>query len=394
MDMRLPTLYEGDFSGKRVFVRVDYNVPVQEGVIQDDRRIRASLPTLDYLLSRGASLVLASHLGRPKGGPDPKYSLAPIATHLSGLLNRPVRLVVDWTSPVSLQPGEVVLLENLRFHPGETQNDPELARLLFRWADVYVCDAFGSVHRAHASVEALPRLFTHRYAGLLLMAEWENAQRVLSNITPPYLLIVGGAKVADKLPILQNLLDKIDRLLIGGGMSYTFLKAQGLPIGRSLCEAEHIEAARTILSTLQARGKKFLLPLDSVAATQFAENAPPRVFLHLPDQFPEEYMGLDIGPQTIASARTFIEGARTILWNGPMGVFEWKSFQTGTLRIAEFVAEETQAGAYSLIGGGDTASAIEMLGLSEKVSFVSTGGGALLELLGGQTLPGIAALFS
>lgn len=392
--MRLPTLYEGDFSGKRVFVRVDYNVPIQEGVIQDDRRIRASLPTLNYLLSRGASLVLASHLGRPKGSPDPKYSLAPVATHLSRLLERPVRLVADWASPLPLPSGEVVLLENLRFHPGETQNDPEFARLLSRWAEVYVCDAFGSVHRAHASVEALPRLFTQRYAGLLLMAEWENAQRVLSNITPPYLLIVGGAKVADKLPILQNLLDKIDRLLIGGGMSYTFLKAQGLPIGKSLCETEHIEAARTILSTLQARGKKFLLPLDSVAAPHFAEDAPARVFPHLPDQFPEEYMGLDIGPQTIAAAKSFIQGAKTILWNGPMGVFEWKAFQTGTLRIAEFVAEETQAGAYSLIGGGDTASAIEMLGLSEKVSFVSTGGGALLELLGGQILPGIAALVS
>ncbi len=392
--MRLPALHEGDFQGKRVFVRVDYNVPLQDGVIQDDRRIRASLPTLNYLLSQGAGLVLASHLGRPKGQPDPKYSLAPVAKHLSALLNRPVRLVSDWASPIPLGPGEVLLLENLRFHPGETQNDPEFARLLSQWADVYVCDAFGSVHRAHASVEALPKLFSHRYAGLLLMAEWENAQRVLSNVTHPYLLIVGGAKVADKLPILQNLLDKIDRLLIGGGMSYTFLRAHGLPIGKSLCEDEHIEAARTILTTLQAQDKKFLLPLDSVAAPHFAEDATARVFPHLPNQFPEEYMGLDIGPQTIASAKTFIQDAKTILWNGPMGVFEWKTFQTGTLRIAQFVAEETQAGAYSLIGGGDTASAIEMLGLSDKVSFVSTGGGALLELLGGQTLPGIAALLS
>ncbi len=392
--MHLPALHEGDFSGKRVFVRVDYNVPLQDGVIQDDRRIRANLPTLRYLLERGASLVLASHLGRPKGAPDPKYSLAPIAAHLSTLLERPVQFVSDWNNPFSLSPGQVVLLENLRFHPGETQNDPEFARLLAQWADVYVCDAFGSVHRAHASVEALPRLFVHRYAGLLLLAEWENAQRVLSNITPPYLLIIGGAKVADKLPVLNNLLDKIDRLLIGGGMSYTFLKAQGLPIGKSLCENEHLETARTILQALQNHGKKFLLPLDSVAAPHFAEEAPARVFPHEPGHFPDEYMGLDIGPQTIAAAQTLIQGAKTILWNGPMGVFEWKTFQMGTLRIAQLVAEETQTGAYSLIGGGDTASAIDMLGLSNKVSFVSTGGGALLELLSGQTLPGIAALLS
>jgi len=392
--MRLPSLYEGQFTGKRVFVRVDYNVPLQDGVIQDDRRIRASLPTLRYLLEQGASLVLASHLGRPKGAPDPKYSLAPVAKHLSTLLEQPVSLISDWAHPHPLEPGEIVLLENLRFHPGETQNDPDFARLLAQWADVYVCDAFGSVHRAHASVEALPKLFPQRYAGLLLLAEWENAQRVLSNITHPYLLIIGGAKVADKLPILHNLLDKIDRLLIGGGMSYTFLKAQNLPIGKSLCEDEHLEAARTLLATLESQGKKFLLPVDSVAAPQFAEDAPARVFPHLPGQFPDDYLGLDIGPQTIASAKTFIQGAKTILWNGPMGVFEWKTFQTGTLRIAQFVAEETQAGAYSLIGGGDTASAIEMLGLSDKVSFVSTGGGALLELLSGQTLPGIEALLS
>jgi phosphoglycerate kinase len=392
--MHLPALHEGDFSGKRVFVRVDYNVPLQEGIIQDDRRIRASLPTLRYLLERGASLVLASHLGRPKGAPDPKYSLAPIAAHLSTLLDRSVQFVSDWNNPLPYAPGQVVLLENLRFHPGETKNDPDFARLLAGWADVYVCDAFGSVHRAHASVEALPRRFAHRYAGLLLLAEWENAQRVLSNITHPYLLIIGGAKVADKLPVLNNLLDKIDRLLIGGGMSYTFLKAQGLPIGKSLCEEEHLETARAILQTLEKQGKKFLLPLDSVAAPHFAAEAPARVFPHESGHFPDEYMGLDIGPQTIAAAQTLIQGAKTILWNGPMGVFEWKTFQTGTLRIAQLVAEETQAGAYSLIGGGDTASAIEMLGLSDKVSFVSTGGGALLELLSGQTLPGIAALLS
>jgi len=390
--MRLPSLREGDFEGRRVFVRVDYNVPLQGDEIQDDRRIRASFPTLRYLLERGAGLVLASHLGRPKGEPDPRYSLAPVAAHLSRLLERSVPLLSDWEAPRPPQTGEVLLLENLRFHPGETKNDPAFAKHLAQWADVYVCDAFGSVHRAHASVEALPKQFGQRYAGFLLEAEWQNAQRVLSAIEHPYLLIVGGAKVVDKLPLLHNLLNKVDRLFIGGGMSYTFLKAQGLSIGKSLCENEHIEAARSILNDLQERGKKFFLPIDSVAAPYFGSDAPARIFTHEGDQFPEAYMGLDIGPQTMTAAETFIRGAKTILWNGPMGVFEWEAFRTGTLRIAQYVARETQAGAYSLIGGGDTASAIEILGLSEQVSFVSTGGGALLELLAGETLPGIAAL--
>jgi phosphoglycerate kinase len=285
-------------------------------------------------------------------------------------------------------------MENIRFFPGETKNDTTFAKVLAQWAEVYVCDAFGSVHRAHASVEALPRLMPEKYAGFLVEAEWENAQRVLTGIEHPYLVVVGGAKVSDKLPLLKHLLPKLDRLLIGGGMSYTFLHAQGLPMGKSLLEADQVEAARAILEEAAALGKKVLLPVDSVAATEFRADAPARVFRHDEGAFPAEYMGLDIGPETIQQARTFISGARTILWNGPMGVFEWEKFRTGTVKVAAYLAEETQKGAHTLVGGGDTASAAEVAGVVDKLSFVSTGGGALLELLAGQTLPGIAALLS
>jgi len=392
---KLPSLREAKLRGRRVFVRVDFNVPIQDGRITDDRRIRAALPTLQHLLTEGAGVVVCSHLGRPKDGhPDPKYSLAPVRAHLETLLGRPVGWIEDPTAVHPIAAGEIYLLENIRFFPGETKNDPAFAKVLAQWAEVYVCDAFGSVHRAHASVEALPRLMPEKYAGFLVEAEWENAQRVLTGIEHPYLVVVGGAKVSDKLPLLKHLLPKLDRLLIGGGMSYTFLHAQGLPIGKSLLEADQVEAARAILEEAAALGKKVLLPVDSVAATEFRADAPARVFRHEEGAFPAEYMGLDIGPETIQQARTFIAGARTILWNGPMGVFEWEQFRTGTVKVAEYLAEETQKGAYTLVGGGDTASAAEVAGVVGKLSFVSTGGGALLELLAGQTLPGIAALLS
>lgn len=392
---RLPSLREAAAAGRRAFVRVDFNVPLQDGHITDDRRIRAALPTIQYLLAQGATVLLCSHLGRPKDGqPDPKYSLKPIREHLESLLGKSVGWIENPYHFQPLETGGVYLLENIRFFAGETKNDPEFAQVLAQWADFYVSDAFGSVHRAHASVEALPRLMKEKYAGFLVEAEWENARKVLSAIERPYLVIVGGAKVSDKLPLLHSLLPKLDRLLIGGGMSYTFLHAQGLPIGKSLLEKEHIEAARDLLVQAQEQGKKVLLPLDSVAAPEFRADAPPRIFLHQPGNFPEEYMGLDIGPATIQAARPFISGSRTILWNGPMGVFEWEAFRTGTVKIGEFVAEETQRGAYSLLGGGDTASAAEVAEVAHRVSFISTGGGALLELLAGQTLPGIAALLS
>lgn len=392
---RLPSLRNAVLRGKRAFVRVDFNVPIEEGKITDDRRIRGALPTIHYLIEGGAAVLLCSHLGRPKEGqPDPKYSLAVVRAHLEKLLGQPVGWITDPFTVQPLEAGQVYLMENIRFFAGETKNDPELARALAAWADVYVSDAFGSLHRAHASVDALPRLLPEKYAGFLVEAEWENAQRVLTQIESPYLVIVGGAKVSDKLPLLENLLPRLDRLLIGGGMSYTFLYAQGLPIGKSLFEKEQVEAAHHILARAEKTGKKVLLPLDSIAATEFRADAPARVFSHESKAFPENYMGLDIGPATIKAAESFIAGSRTILWNGPMGVFEWEAFRTGTMKVASFVANETAQGAYSLIGGGDTAAAVEMAGVAEQVSFVSTGGGALLELLAGEALPGITALLS
>lgn len=392
---QLPSLRTAQLEGHRAFVRVDFNVPISEGYITDDRRIRAALPTLQHLLAQKAAVLLCSHLGRPKGDqPDPQYSLRPVQQHLSALLGRPVHWIEQLEEPFPLQRSEVYLLENIRFFPGETQNSPELAQKLAAWVEVYVNDAFGSVHRAHASVDALPRLLREKYAGFLVEAEWENAQRVLTHIERPYLVVVGGAKVSDKLPLLQHLLPKLDRLLIGGGMSYTFLKAQGLPIGRSLCEEEQIDFARALLQEAEALGKKVLLPLDSVAATEFRGDSPARTFSHEPGAFPEEYIGLDIGPATIEATRTFIAGSRTILWNGPMGVFEWEAFRTGTVQIAQLLATETKKGAYTLVGGGDTASAAQVAEVAHQLSFISTGGGALLELLAGKTLPGIAALLS
>lgn len=392
---KLPSLRTAQLSGRRAFVRVDFNVPIDNGRITDDRRIRSALPTIRYLLESGAAVILCSHLGRPKDGqPDPKYSLEPVRAHLAALLEKPVGWITDPFKPQTVAPGEVYLMENIRFFAGETKNDPELAQALAQWADVYVSDAFGSLHRAHASVDALPRLIGEKYAGFLVEAEWENAQRVLTHIERPYLVVVGGAKVSDKLPLLHNLLPKLDRLLIGGGMSYTFLHAMGLPIGKSLLEPDQVEAARAILARAEAEGKKVLLPSDSVAATAFRADAPARTFPHAEGAFPTEYMGLDIGPATIRAAASFIAGSRTILWNGPMGVFEWEAFRQGTVKIAEYIAAETAQGAYSLVGGGDTAAAAEVAGVAHKVSFISTGGGALLELLAGETLPGIAALLS
>ncbi|MCX8111910.1 MAG: phosphoglycerate kinase [Bacteroidia bacterium] len=391
----LPSLHQAQLQNRRAFVRVDFNVPLEDGRITDDRRIRSALPTIQYLLKEGAGVVLCSHLGRPKEGqPDPKYSLAPVRAHLERLLGQPVGWIADPFTPQPIERGRVYLMENIRFFPGETTNDPQLAQALAQWADLYVSDAFGSLHRAHASVEALARLFPERYAGFLVEAEWQNAQRVLTQIESPYLVVIGGAKVSDKLPLLHNLLSRLDRLLIGGGMSYTFLHALGLPIGKSLLEREQVEAAKEILSQAEKMGKKVLLPSDSVAATEFRADAPARVFPHEVGAFPEGYMGLDIGPATIQAASSFISGSRTILWNGPMGVFEWEAFRQGTTKIAEYIAAETARGAYSLVGGGDTAAAAEVADVADKVSYISTGGGALLELLAGETLPGLAVLLS
>lgn len=393
------TLEQADLAGKRVLVRVDFNVPISDtGYITDDRRIRATLPTIQYLLEHGASVLLISHLGRPKGQPEARYSLRQLQDPLSELLGRGVLFVEDCVGQAAqalshhLAPGDVVLLENLRFHPEETKNDAAFAAKLASLAKVYVNDAFGAAHRAHASVSALPEQMPERYAGFLLASEVENANRVLNSAKSPFVALIGGAKVSDKLGILENLLPRLQGLIIGGGMAYTFVRAQGGQVGSSLVEAEQLEAAGRLLSRASEMGVTVLLPQDSVIADQFAADASFRTAPS--DAIPEGWMGLDIGPQAVASARQLIQEARTLLWNGPLGVVEWPAFAEGTRAIALAVAETTSQGAYSLIGGGDSAAAIKQLGLESQVSYVSTGGGALLEYLEGKPLPGIAALLA
>ncbi|MGQ9863784.1 MAG: phosphoglycerate kinase [Bacteroidia bacterium] len=387
------TLHEGTFEGKRVLVRVDFNVPLRGGKVQDDRRIRAALPTLQYLLDRKPRYVLLlSHLGRPKEGKkEADLSLLPVKTHLETLLGQPISF---YSSPeeVLVHPPStpVALLENIRFFPGETKGDPAFAQILASMGDVYVNDAFGSAHRAHASTTMVANFIPHKYAGFLLEAEIRHARKVLENIQAPYCVIVGGAKVSDKLPILENLLSKLDILIIGGGMSYTFLKAQGFPIGKSLCDTERLPWAKEFLMRASRLGKSVLLPVDSLGAKAFTEEA---IVSHYDSKnFPEDLMGVDIGPKTLDAIREPILRARTILWNGPMGVFEWEKAAEGTAQVAAYVAQATQSGAYSLIGGGDTAAAIEKYADPQKFSYISTGGGALLEFLEGKVLPGIAAL--
>lgn len=389
----MKTLNEGTFEGKRVLMRVDFNVPLAEGKVQDDRRIRASLPTLEYLLrQKPRYILLLSHLGRPKEGKkDAAFSLLPVKEHLETLLGQSISFYASPEEVLDRPPStSVALLENIRFFPGEVQGDLAFAKILASLGDVYVNDAFGSAHRAHASTTTVARLLPHKYAGFLLEAEVRHARKVLENIQPPYCVIVGGAKVADKLPILENLLPKLDILIVGGGMSYTFLKAQGFPIGKSLCDAERLSWAKDFLARATQLGKKVFLPMDSLGATEFTQEA--IVGYYDSEGFPEDLMGVDIGPKTLNAIREPILSSRTLLWNGPMGVFEWEKARYGTAQVAELVAQATQSGAYSLIGGGDTAAAIEKCSDPQKFSYISTGGGALLEFLEGKVLPGIAAL--
>lgn len=377
-----------DPQGKRIFMRVDFNVPLAPGgqEITSDKRIRAALPTIQYALEKGAALVLASHLGRPKGKPNPEMSLKPVAQRLSELLGKPVAMAPDCigeeVEKMLPAPGEVLLLENLRFHAEEEKNDPEFSKKLARLGDVYVNDAFGTAHRAHASTVGIIEFLKPAAAGLLMEKELEYLEKCTANPERPCVGILGGAKVSDKIEVIENLLKFADRLLIGGAMAYTFLKSQGKPTGKSLVEDDKLELARGLL---EKAGDRILLPCDHVVAEALEENAPSEVV----EEIPEGKMGVDIGPKTREAYAAVIRCAKTVIWNGPMGVFEKKPFDAGTVAVAKAVAE---SGALSVVGGGDSEKAVKSAGVADKISHISTGGGASLEYLSGLVLPGVAAL--
>ena len=380
-----------DLDGKRVFIRVDFNVPLQENEngdmeITSDKRIKASLPTIRYALEQGAGVILASHLGRPKGKVNADMSLKPCAARLAELLGKPVTMAPDCVGPeveaLKPAPGEVLLLENLRFHPEEEKNDPAFAKKLAALCDVYVNDAFGSAHRAHASTEGMIRFVPQAAAGLLMDKELKYLGMATTNPARPCIAILGGAKVSDKIEVIENLGKIVDRLLIGGAMAYTFLKAQGLPTGKSLVEEDKVELAGKLLASL---GDKLMLPVDHVVVSEIAAGAANETV----DTIPEGKIAVDIGPKTIAAFSQVIAGAKTVIWNGPMGIFEKPPFDNGTVALAKAVAA---SGATSVVGGGDSEKAIKAAGVADKISHVSTGGGASLEFLAGIELPGVAAL--
>jgi len=388
--MNKKTVRDIDPRHKRLLVRVDFNVPLKNGAVADDTRIRAALPTIKYLLERGGAVILCSHLGRPKGGPDPKYSLKPAAEHLSQLLGQPVPLVADCVGPVAegaaaeLRSGQVILLENVRFHPEEEKNDPTFARQLSVLAEIYVNDAFGSAHRAHASTEGVAHLLP-AVAGFLMEKEIEYLGQAVENPKHPYVAILGGAKISDKIGVIENLLTKADRVLIGGGMANTFLKAQGIAVGDSLVEDGSLDTARQLLAKA---GDKLVLPVDVVLGDKFEAGAQSRT-IAVAEGVPAGWRILDIGPRTVAAFGEALKGAALVVWNGPMGVFEFPAFAAGTNAVARLVAD---CGATSIIGGGESVSAVEQAGLADKMSHISTGGGASLEMLEGKVLPGVAAL--
>ncbi|HKE28788.1 MAG TPA: phosphoglycerate kinase [Bryobacteraceae bacterium] len=391
--MSYPSIRDLDLKGKRVFIRVDFNVPLQKNdkgdmEITSDKRIKASLETIRYALDHGAGVILASHLGRPKGKPNPEMSLKPAAARLAELLGRPVQIApdccgreVDAMKPL---PGEVLLLENLRFHGEEEKNDPEFAKKLASLCDVYINDAFGSAHRAHASTEGIIRFVPAVAAGLLMEQELKYLGMATTNPARPSIAILGGAKVSDKIEVIENLGKIVDRLLIGGAMAYTFLKAQGKPTGKSLVEDDKVELAKELLAKL---GAKLMLPVDHVVVSEIAPGAPNEAVETIPDG----KIAVDIGPKTIDAYSKALTGAKTIIWNGPMGIFEKPPFDKGTVALAQAVAE---SGAVSVVGGGDSEKAIKAAGVTSKISHISTGGGASLEFLAGIQLPGVAALGS
>ncbi|WP_025144478.1 phosphoglycerate kinase [Pedobacter jeongneungensis] len=393
------TIDQFDFKDKKALIRVDFNVPLDdEFKITDDKRIRAALPTISKILKDGGSVILMSHLGRPKDGPTDKYSLKHILTDLSALIGVEVKFADDCIGEsavkqsADLKPGEVLLLENLRFYKEEEKGDVAFAEKLSKLGDVYVNDAFGTAHRAHASTSIIAQFFPDaKYFGYLMASEVENAEKILNHAERPFTAIMGGAKVSDKILLIEKLLDKVDNLIIGGGMAYTFAKAQGGEIGTSLLEADKQELSLELIEKAKAKGVNLILPVDTVIADKFANDADKKDVTS--GQIPADWMGLDIGPKSVELFQDVIKKSKTLLWNGPMGVFEMESFQVGTKAVAEAVVAATKDnGAFSLIGGGDSAAAIAKFGLEDEVSYVSTGGGALLEYMEGKELPGVKAI--